>query len=262
MTPPMIRKGYAETPDGQIHYRQVGGGRPVLLIHPGPASSAMFEPVMPLIAASGLRAVAFDVPGYGDSFQMEHPTIEAYAASLRHALTALDIQELDIVGNHGGATIAMTMAAAEPERVGRLVLWGVGHFGGALTQSPAGSAPPQGRFSRDGADIATFWRNGFNFSHIVDPKFHLRRMIDMLQAGYDSAGHGPGDAVDHPALAKRVCQPVLVMSGEHDEVWESSQAAASAFPFGRFQPIHGASVYVAEEFPKEFAAAVVDFLKS
>ena len=140
------------------------------------------------------------------------------------------------------------------------MLWGVGHFGGALTQSPSGGAPPKGRFSADGSDIAAFWRNGFNFKRVVSPRFHLRRMIDLLHAGYESAGHGPGDAVDHPALALRVTQPVLVMSGENDEVWESSRIAASAFPNGRFEPIQQASVYVAEEFPDEFAAAVIRFL--
>ena len=48
-----IVKGYAGTPSGQLHYLEAGSGRPVLLIHPGPASSAMFEPVLPLLAAEG-----------------------------------------------------------------------------------------------------------------------------------------------------------------------------------------------------------------
>ena len=257
----IIRKGYADTPDGQIHYREAGRGRPVLLIHPAPASSAMFEPVMPLIASAGLRVIAMDVPGYGGSFRIERPTIEAYALSLRHALDDLDVEKFDVVGNHGGATIAMTIAAAEAQQVGRLVLWGVGHFG-EMTKSPAGIAPPRGRFCKDGSDLAAFWRNGFNFTNVVSAHFHLRRMIDLLQAGYDSAGHGPGDAIDHTALAASVSQPVLVMSGENDEVWESSQMAAKVFRDGRFQAIRQGSVYVAEEFPNAFATAVIDFLKA
>jgi pimeloyl-ACP methyl ester carboxylesterase len=222
----------------------------------------MFEPIMPLLADAGFTALAMDVPGYGESFRLPHPTMDAYAESLRRALDTLRVAGLDIVGNHGGATIAMTMAAAEPHRVRRLVLWGVGHFGGTPTESPSGSAPPRGRFSADGSDIAAFWRNGFKFTQVVSPQFHVRRMIDLLQAGYDSAGHGPGDAVDHPALAKRVGQPVLVMSGENDEVWESSQIAARVLPDARFEPIHDASVYVAEEFPERFASAIVRFLKA
>jgi pimeloyl-ACP methyl ester carboxylesterase len=256
-----ITKGYVPTPEGQLHYRETGQGRPLLLIHPGPASSAMFEPVMPLLAAAGFRVIAIDVPGYGQSFRVEDPSMEFYAESLLNGLDALQVEAFDILGNHGGATIAMVMAVQAQKRVGRLALWGVGHFGSGSSASPSGVPPPEGRFSADGSEIAGFWRNGFKFTHVISPQFHLRRLIDLLQSGEQRAGHGPGDAVDHEALVAQVTQPVLVMSGEHDECWESSQIVIDRLPDARFQPIHDASVYVAEEFPAQLAKAVIDFLK-
>ncbi|TMK71450.1 MAG: alpha/beta fold hydrolase, partial [Actinobacteria bacterium] len=59
---------------GEIAYREVsgeaGGGRdslPVLLLHGYPQTSFMWRDLMAALAASGRRAIAPDLPGYGDS---------------------------------------------------------------------------------------------------------------------------------------------------------------------------------------------------
>ncbi len=55
-----IRYGYADTPLGQIHYREAGDGPPVLLIHETPLSGATFEFALPALAPH-VRAIA---PGH------------------------------------------------------------------------------------------------------------------------------------------------------------------------------------------------------
>ena len=69
-----IRKDYADTPAGQIHYRHVPGTRtgagagtaersPLVFLHRTPASSAAFEPMM--TAMAGDRPLyAFDTPRF------------------------------------------------------------------------------------------------------------------------------------------------------------------------------------------------------
>mgnify|MGYP006267939657 CR=1 FL=1 len=125
-----VRKGYADTPSGQIHYRELGDGRPVLLLHKTPSSSVMWERVMPLLAEAGYRAIAPDNPGYGASERPASPPKDMrwYSQAMLGVLDHLGAPEADVVGFYTGASIALDLAVAAPERVGRLVLAGIAAF--------------------------------------------------------------------------------------------------------------------------------------
>lgn len=125
-----MRMGYADTPSGQIHYRELGSGRPVLLLHKTPSSSVMWTRVMPLLAEAGFRAIAPDNPGYGASERPASPPQEMghYARGMLGVLDHLGIEEADVVGFYTGASIALDLAVRAPERVGRLVLAGIAAF--------------------------------------------------------------------------------------------------------------------------------------
>ena len=117
-----MRRAFADTPGGQIHYRTAGSGRPVLLLHQTPRSSDEYRDVIPLLARD-FRAIAMDTIGYGDSYRPAWTCgIEDYAAGARDLLDALGVARAAVVGHHTGAVIAMELAAAWPERVERLVL--------------------------------------------------------------------------------------------------------------------------------------------
>src|SRR3990172_10463129 len=45
--------------------REQGSGPAVVLLHGVPSSAYLYRKVVPLVAAEGLRAVAFDYPGLG-----------------------------------------------------------------------------------------------------------------------------------------------------------------------------------------------------
>ena len=62
----MIKKGYADTNMGQIHYRMTAGreGLPVVLLHQTPSHSGMFEKLMNL-ANGDFQWFAPDNPGFG-----------------------------------------------------------------------------------------------------------------------------------------------------------------------------------------------------
>ena len=65
---PTVKRAYLDTPDGQLHYRWLGGRGPaVLFLHQVPSSSRMFEPLMRAFAAEGYRTFALDMPGFGES---------------------------------------------------------------------------------------------------------------------------------------------------------------------------------------------------
>ena len=144
----VIRKGYADTPAGQVHYLRCGEGRPLVLLHQSPAAATMWEAVLPLFGAAGYAAIAIDLPGHGDSWRPEQPpSIPDYARSVAATLDALGLARVDIVGHHTGALVAAQVAVDFPARVGKLALWGLAIYVEALAESRArlkNEQPPAG----------------------------------------------------------------------------------------------------------------------
>jgi pimeloyl-ACP methyl ester carboxylesterase len=101
---------------------------PALLLHgsgPGVTAIANWRAVIPALAADR-RVVAPDQLGFGGTATGERRTY-GRTAWTDHALALLDtlgIGTVDIVGNSMGGAIALSIAAARPELVRRLVLMG------------------------------------------------------------------------------------------------------------------------------------------
>lgn len=59
---------YFSTRDGTtIRYKELGQGRPVILIHGWPLSADSWDPVMIALSEAGMRAIAYDRRGFGRS---------------------------------------------------------------------------------------------------------------------------------------------------------------------------------------------------
>ncbi len=122
-----MRRGYALTPQGEIHYAEAGAGEAVLLLHANPRSYRYFRHVLPLLGARH-RAIAADIPGFGDSHPLPRPvSIPALAECLVNFLDALGLARVHVVGLHTGNKIAAALAAGWPDRVGAVVLAGQSH---------------------------------------------------------------------------------------------------------------------------------------
>src|SRR6185312_10755882 len=94
----VIRYGYADTPQGQIHYRERGEGKPLVLLHQTASSGVMWERAMRLWP-EGRRLVAMDTPGFGNSFRPEAKPdgLAWYAARLADLLDALGLDRADLL---------------------------------------------------------------------------------------------------------------------------------------------------------------------
>lgn len=118
-----VRTGGFET---NVH--DLGQGRPLLMIHgsgPGVSAYANWRLSMPVLAR-GRRVIAPDMVGFGFT---DRPAgigygMDTWVRQALDLLDALDLPQVDLVGNSFGGALALALAIRAPERVRRLVLMG------------------------------------------------------------------------------------------------------------------------------------------
>ena len=122
-------KGYATTPMGQLHYRDVGPRDfeyPIVLMHQSPMSMIQFAGVQNAFKDLGVRSITVDTPGYGMSdLPSKQPMIEEYADNIVHLLDYLKLDKIVIAGHHTGSSIAASFAANHPDRTAAVILHGI-----------------------------------------------------------------------------------------------------------------------------------------
>jgi pimeloyl-ACP methyl ester carboxylesterase len=111
------------TARGRISICEAGSGPPVLLIHGLGASKVSFLPTLTALAPRH-RAIAVDLPGFGDSDKPILATYDArfFAGAMTALLDALGLDRADAVGNSMGGRVTLELGLQAPERVGRLAL--------------------------------------------------------------------------------------------------------------------------------------------
>ena len=112
------RKAYIDGPWGQINVRVVGreGDPTVVLVHQMTWSSVQYIHAQDELAARGVRSIAVDIPGYGNSDGPDQPpTAEQYADALLPVLDAFKLQPAILLGTNTGSTL-ITELADRPSR--------------------------------------------------------------------------------------------------------------------------------------------------
>jgi pimeloyl-ACP methyl ester carboxylesterase len=141
-------KGYAATPMGQVHYRDIGPKSakvPLLLVHQAWMSLIEFAEIQDELAKLGIRSIAVDTPGYGMSDPAPgQPSIRDLADNLVPVLDDLHVRRVIIVGHHTGSLIAASFAAHHPDRVVAVILHGSPYF----TKAESEAALAQGNYDR------------------------------------------------------------------------------------------------------------------
>jgi len=117
------------THDG-IAYREAGeSGAPVaLLVHGYPQSSYMWRDVLPAVAGGGWRAIAPDLPGFGDSPADPPGTWEHQIEALQRLHAGLELGPVALVVHDWGGLIGLRWACDHPDSVRALVISDTGFF--------------------------------------------------------------------------------------------------------------------------------------
>lgn len=109
--------------DGDLAYRDVGSGDPVVLLHSGFADHRVFDDQIPALAAR-FRVIAPDIRGHGFSANASAPF--RWADDLTGLLRHLDLGPAVLVGLSMGAGVATDTALESPELVRAIVVSGGG----------------------------------------------------------------------------------------------------------------------------------------
>jgi len=136
--------------EGGVAYREAvpageETGDPVLLIHGFPQSSYMWEPVVAAAADAGRRAIAPDLPGYGDSPPDRPGTWERHVEAIERFRQALGLERVALGLHDWGGLIGLRWAFDHGSPVSALILSNTGFFEGQWHQmARAMRTPGQG----------------------------------------------------------------------------------------------------------------------
>lgn len=99
------------------------GGAPLLALHGWLDNAASFRPMAPML--TGYDLVALDMPGHGRSFHYPADAEYSLFSTILDMLAAADAlgwERFAVLGHSMGGAIASLLAAAAPDRIGRLFL--------------------------------------------------------------------------------------------------------------------------------------------
>jgi 3-oxoadipate enol-lactonase len=242
----------------------IGGGRSIWADAASGTASA--------IAGAGCRAVAVDLPGYGDSAALGPPDMDAMVGAVDALITHLAPPQVVLLGHSMGGMVAQELVArhatSAPQRVHGLVL--------ACTSASFGKPDGdwQARFVAERLAPLDAGRGMAGMAHALVPGLlapfasdHARQVATALmtrvpEATYRSALVAIAGFDRREALAG-LRMPVLCLAGEHDRTAppEVMQRMASRMRGAEFVCLPGAGHIANVEHPAAFNAAVLSFLQ-
>jgi pimeloyl-ACP methyl ester carboxylesterase len=112
----------------RLRYLEEGSGHPALLLHGASLGSSadVFRRNLGPLAKAGLRAIAFDLPGYGLSEVGSDLSLAYQTASIPKFSDALGLKKPALIAHSRSGAMAVQLALKEPERYSHLVVLGTG----------------------------------------------------------------------------------------------------------------------------------------
>ncbi len=257
----MIRKGYVDTPGGQVHYRhRAGQGPPIVCFHQTASSSAMYARFME--AYPGQHGIyALDTPGFGGSYDPPgQPSMAEYADSLAGAIRGLGLGAVHLFGHHTGACVAVEIAARYPDLSRSLAMIGPV----TITREEAAFFktlyPKDFAIRADGSHVNRMWEYVASIGGNSTVELHHREFVDTARAWQ---GHLKVYSViwdqDFTALYQAVKCPLAIMCSPGDVLWPMFERARGLRPDARAYTLGGTN-FQPDEVPTEVAKAVAGFV--
>jgi pimeloyl-ACP methyl ester carboxylesterase len=247
-----------------LPHDDVGSGPAVMLLHAGVADRRMWAELLPSIVAAGHRAIAVDLPGFGDAVD------RAYAphAAVLDTLDALELERAALIGNSFGGAVALRVAAVAPDRVTAMVL--VSAHAPNVDPSPELEAvweAEESALERGGVDdavaaVVDAWTLPDAPSSLRDLIAEMQRHTYELRAGGGEAMPGDDPLEPDSSVLSSLETPTLVAVGQLDmsDFHVSAGALAQQLPHARLMVIPRAGHLAPLEQPESFRQIVLDYL--
>ena len=257
---------------GGIAYREAGQpDAPVaLLLHGYPESSHMWRGVISSVAAAGWRALAPDLPGFGDSPADGPGTWERQVEAVDRLHSGLGLGPVALIVHDWGGLIGLRWACDHPEKVAALVISSTGFFPDGkwhgmaralrtegtgeellanMSRDALGEVLRQASPSMDDESVDEYWKA------FADPDNH-RGQLELYRSGdFDKLQPYEG------RLAT-LGVPTLVLWGENDPFAPVAGARRlhDEIPDSELVVIDGAGHFVVEDDPERYGAELERFL--
>lgn len=257
----IIRKGYAETSEGQVHYREVKrvSGTPLVLLHQTASSGMMFERMMTLLK-DDFHTIALDNPGFGASFQPPSGFgIRYISDSLYAALHQLGVESCFIFGHHSGSAIAVQMAHDHPNFIQKMILSGPPLLNETQVNGLKASLKPFA-IAEDGSHLTQVWER-IRKRDLSLPLDVVHREVVLTQSAREAAQAAFQAVFEQPFQSQLEALeiPILVMAGEHDTLRASLEPAFSILKNGAMKVIPNQGPYICDQNPQAVADIIKEF---
>jgi haloalkane dehalogenase len=261
---------------GEIAYREAGPSQPperlpVLCVHGWPQSSYMWRHLLPALASAGHRALALDLPGFGDSSPDPPGTWERHVEAIERFRREVGLDRVVLVVHDTGGAIGLRWACDHPDAVGGLVISNTGFFPDYewIEIAKTMRTPIQGEalvdsLSRDGlATLLAAVSSGID-DEAIDEYWKAfstpegRRAMLELYRSFDLEELRP-----YEARLASLGVPALILWGERDDFLPRNYASrfASEIPGAELVMLESARHFLYEDEPERCAREMIDFLR-
>jgi len=254
----------------ELYYEDLGAGRPIVFVHGGGATHALWEQQVVGLAGE-FRTVAYDHRGCGASdTPREGYTVDRYADDLAELVTALGLEHAAFVSHGFGGHILLRSLQRHPDLGDKVVLcaaapWYVGDKDGAggfsdefLAALTAGAAA---NFPESQWEIIEHWL----FQQ--EPGIATKVSALVQAVSWSAYAHQQLsrdlESVDHRPYLPGIRQRALIAHGVHDRKnrFEGSEQLAALLPDARMVRFeHSAHAVFADE-RELFNRTVAEFVR-
>ncbi len=265
------RRGYANGPFGQIHFRHEAKAQSplgaIVLLHQAPMTSAQFDNVLVPLAAHGFHAIALDMPGFGMSDPAPGvPTVEDWARIVPAVLDELGYDQAVVLGHHTGAMVATDVAIQFPERVRALVINGpmpVSETERADFMAGLHQKELQISALDDGTQFNMVHAARTSLANGTVPASRISEYVVQAFEGQGEYWHGHHAAFQYRQAETllRVTRPALILTNTGDLIYDHARKAHEMRPDFAFEALDGGGVDVVDQMPEAWAELVANYVR-
>jgi len=259
----------------ELYYEDHGTGQPVLLIHGYPLDGSSWERQAREILAAGYRVITYDRRGFGRSSKVGSGyDYDTFASDLNEVLTALDLQDVILVGfSMGTGELGRYTTRFGADRVAKYA------FLASVEPGMLGQGVPQEQF--DGiaatakADRFAWFTAFYNDFYNLSENLGSRISQEAVDASWNTAvGSAPvaayavvpswiEDFTADVAAVQASGKPALIAHGTADNILpldKTGRPFHEAFPEAEYHEIEGAPHGMLWTHAEEVNAVLLPFI--